>query len=558
MTTRGLTLLTDATSEPLAGAIRTAAARWGVHVSVTPGRFGAPIQDILDPSSDLYRSEPDYVVLAMTPASLPKMPSIGSSVGDVHALVERTADQHAQWWERIHGHLDAQVIQQTYVPQSHRFTGPAEANQPWARRRYLEGLNEALAERTPSHVHLVDTAAAAADVGYDRWNDPRGWHLGRLSVNPAFLDDYGRLIAGTIAALEGLSKKCLVVDLDNTLWKGVVGDDGLDGIEIGPGTAAGEAHLEFCRYLIELRARGTLLAVCSKNDPETAREVFERHPGMPLRFSDFSSFVCRWEDKASSIAQIASELNFSRSHLAFVDDNPSECAHVSRAFPEIEVMCLDGDPSLFSRRVDRTGWFSAVRLTAEDFERAERYEVIKRATTVESGAATLDEHLRELAMQGNMATAGPPDIPRLVQLEARTNQFNLTTRRLTDSDFRAALESADTTVLTCRLSDRFGDHGLVSALVVERASGDLRVRSWVMSCRVFSRTLEAFILNYLTGLAQASGLRQIAVDFTPTDRNGIAAETLRKLGFVENPGPRGWWYLTVPDVPFQTFVNTLS
>jgi FkbH-like protein len=553
-----IAMLGGYTTEPLANALRCAACREGRWAEVYEAPFQAYRQEILDPASGLYATPRDVVVLALHALNLQPFPDAASSSAEVESALDELADQFARLWKTLHDRLGCPVWQHTLEPLGYRYIGPAEAGWPAAPDGFIARLNERLRQTAPAFVHWVDTAALAQRVGVDSWLDRRLYYHGKYGFNPRYLDHYYGLLLGLMRVLLGTTRKALVVDLDNTLWGGVVGDDGVEGIQLGPGSAVGEAHADFCHYLRQLARRGIILAVCSKNEPAVAREVFLRHAEMPLKLDDFAAFHCSWDDKVAGLRAIARELNISIDHLAFADDNPAECDLVRQQLPTVGVIELKGDPAGFVPLVERGHWFDGVRLSAEDAKRAASYQALRQADQVRSEAADLPTYLRSLAMTASCTPALPADLPRLAQLEAKTNQFNLTSRRYDEAAVQQLLARSDACVLVGRLRDRFADHGLVASAILIQDGSDWRIDSWLMSCRVFSRTFEQFMLNAMIEQVGLRGGARLVGEFRPTERNAVVKELYPSLGFkpIDPRGPAFFWARSLAGgAPAVTFVR---
>jgi FkbH-like protein len=342
------------------------------------------------------------------------------------------------------------------------------------------------------------------------------------------------MVARILAAQRGLSKKCLVLDLDNTLWGGVVGDDGIEGIVLGQGSAAGEAYLALQRYARQLKDRGIILAVCSKNDATIAEAALREHPEMVLRRSDFAAFVANWDDKAANLQTIARRLNIGIDSLVFVDDNPAERARVREALPTVAVPELPADVALYVSCLASAGYFEATAFTAEDHDRAQQYRENAEREALLASAQSIDEFLRGLNMSVAFGPFTPIDHARIVQLINKTNQFNTTTRRYSSEEISRLATLPEALTLQFRLFDRIGDNGLVSTMILRPAPDDdkiLEIENWVMSCRVFGRELEREAMNIAVEKARRRGARAIAADYTPTPKNEVIRTLFSDLGF---------------------------
>jgi len=339
----------------------------------------------------------------------------------------------------------------------------------------VAAVNAAMADLCDSHAAvLFDVDALAALVGRDAWCDIGLWHRAKQPVALEFVPLYAEKFAQLLRALRGRAGKCLVLDLDNTCWGGIIGDDGLEGIAIGHGSAAGEAHLALQHYALDLKARGVVLAVCSKNEEAAARLPFEKHPDMALRLDDIAVFVANWTDKASNLAHIAKVLNIGVDALVFLDDNPAERA-----------------------------------LSADDAQRAEQYRAnAQRAVAMET-IGDYDAYLRSLDMVCTLAPFDRTGRTRIAQLINKSNQFNLTTRRYTEADVAAMETDPDIFALQVRLTDKFGDNGMISVVVFRKGPRDWVCDTWLMSCRVLKRRVEEAVLAAVAYAARAEGAQRL-------------------------------------------------
>jgi FkbH-like protein len=325
-----------------------------------------------------------------------------------------------------------------------------------------------------------------------------------------------------------------VLDLDNTLWNGVIGDDGLEGIVIGEGSALGEAHLALQRYAKSLKERGIVLAVCSKNDAEIAASAFDQHPEMLLRRDDFAAFQANWNDKAGNLVTIAKALNLGLDSLVFVDDNPAERARVRESLPEVAVPELPSDPAHYVRCLAEAGYFEAVSFTDEDRDRAGQYAANAKRDALRGATQSMDTYLRGLEMTVSYGPVRPVDLARSIQLLNKTNQFNTTTKRYTAEEFQTFVAADRDLALQFRLLDRFGDNGLVSIMLLRRPA-DLpetyQLENWVMSCRVFGRQLEEEAMNIAVDYLREMGATALEAAYIPTPKNRVICDLFANLGF---------------------------
>jgi FkbH-like protein len=334
-----------------------------------------------------------------------------------------------------------------------------------------------------------------------------------------------------IGSLRRPPKKVLVLDLDNTLWGGVVADDGLEGISLGDTSPQGEAFKAFQKYIRSLKQRGVLLAVCSKNDHDRAVEVFEKHPEMVLRLADIVSFKANWEPKSENIRHMAAELNLGLDSFVFVDDNPAEIEIVRRFAPEVATLLLGPDPSEYVAQLQDCRFFEPRNITAEDAARTSQYRSETQRQQLQASVTDMDAYLESLQMEATISEFTPVDVPRLAQLINKSNQFNLTTRRRTEADLHALLHDPGHVGFSVRLKDRFGDHGLISIVIGRKKDGVLEVDTWLMSCRVLKRQVEETALNELVRLAEKNSANQLAGVYLPTPKNEMVRDFYSRMGF---------------------------
>jgi FkbH-like protein len=355
-----------------------------------------------------------------------------------------------------------------------------------------------------------------------------------MEIAPEASNLYGDMVARVVAAQRGLSKKCLVFDLDNTLWGGVIGDDGLEGIILGEGSAVGESHLALQRYAKKLKDRGVILAVCSKNDPEIAENAFRNHPEMLLNRSDISAFVANWNDKAENLKAIATQLNIGLDSIVFVDDNPVERARIRQSLPTVAVPELPEDVAHYARCLAEAGYFEAVVFTTEDRDRTEQYAANAERESLLKLSASLDDFLRNLQMSVTYGPFSAPNLVRVTQLFNKTNQFNTTNKRYSAEEIAQFAAAGETLTLQFRLVDKYGDNGLVSAMILRPDPVHVEIfeiDNWVMSCRVFGRALEIEAMNIAVEEARSRGSEVIRAAYVPTPKNAVIKNLYSSLGF---------------------------
>jgi FkbH-like protein len=449
----------------------------------------------------------------------------------------------------IQRNCGAVCILQTLAPPPESLFGSLDRALPGTARSLADALNRRIADMVlQSNDILLDVAGIAETVGLAEWHSPALWNLAKLPFADAYVPFYADHIARIIAALRGKSRRCLVLDLDNTVWGGVIGDDGLEGIKLAQGDATGEAHLSVQQLALALRERGVVLAVSSKNTDSIARQPFNEHPDMLLKEKHIAVFQANWEDKATNIRAIAKELSLGLESLVFLDDNPVERGLIRRELPEVAVPELDSDPASFARTLAAAGYFESIRFSDEDRTRADMYQGNASRLALQQQIGDIDAYLRSLEMR---IIFNPFDLTtrvRVAQLINKSNQFNLTTRRYTEAEVAAAEAEPGALTLHARLIDKFGDNGIISIVICRLTEPAVwTIDTWLMSCRVLGRGVEKMVLREILFRARARGIRSLIGIYLPTERNGMVREHYGKLGFTlvsEGAGGSTTWELS--------------
>ena len=523
-----LGILGNATFDPLVPLMAVAGARHGLDLEVVVGPFDQAVQASQDPESPIHQT--DFVLVAFHHDGLGLGPVLDPEVA--RAAVERALARVEAIRAGIRQNSDALMLLQTVPRPSGASFGSMDQSTPgtmcWQVERFNEGLR-ALIGGTADR--MVDISALAETVGLWRWHDRAKWHWAKLPFAQRLAPLYAEHVARVLAALRGKSRKVLVLDLDNTVWGGVIGDDGLEGIKVGVGDPRGAAHVELQEAALHLRCRGIALAVCSKNTDAIARTPFREHPGMRLKEAHISVFQANWRDKASNLEAIATTLNVGLDALVFVDDNPAERAQVRQVLPMVAVPELPEDPSFYAQAVLVAGYFEAVQFTQNDRGRAEQYTQNAKRAELAREIRDPEAFLRSLEMTAKFEPFDSIGRARIAQLISRSNQFNLTTRRYTEVEVGALEADEGVHTLQVRLSDAFGDNGMVSVVVCRKQPHAWEIDTWLMSCRVIGRRLEWMVLNHLAAAASAAGASQLVGRYIPTERNVIVQAHYEKLGF---------------------------
>jgi FkbH-like protein len=557
-----LAVLGSSTVDHLFAGTRVACLRRGLWTTLYKTDYGQYAQELHDPASALRAWRPDTVLFALDAQHLLGGYTVGETQADTEARLARVTASLVQNWRIAREQLGCAVIQQTLLPVFPRLFGGNEHRLSSSPAALLERLNERLRQLAEEEgVALLALDHWVAQDGLAAWHDPVLWHRAKQEIHLAAAPMYGELVARILAAQQGRSAKCLVLDLDNTLWGGVIGDDGLQGIVLGQGSALGEAFVAFQRYARDLSRRGVILAVCSKNDEANALLPFRQHPDMLLRREDIACFAASWTDKATALRDIARALNIGLDALVFADDNPFERNIVRRELPMVAVPELPADPAYYADTLARAGYFEALTATSDDLARTRQYQENAQREAAREQATDMNGYLASLNMELRWSPFTRTDQARVHQLINKTNQFNLTTRRYSAEEVAALVGAPDALTLQLRLSDQFGDNGIVSVIIGRLLDGGtVDLDTWLMSCRVLGRQVEAAALNLLVREAQRLGATRLLGRYRPSDKNAMVAGHYTRLGFTPLPGKDGDTALFELELagytPKTTFIHT--
>jgi FkbH-like protein len=524
----------------------------GLDPDIYEAPYDTYVEHILNPDSELYRFKPALTLLLVHRGDVRTWPALGEGEAEVEALARAEVERWAGYWQLVRGRLSTQIIQSNFELPDARSLGNLEASLPQGELSFVRRVNALLAAEARGRVQLFDADYLCASFGLARALDPSRYHLTKQPFAFDFLPSYCHALAALVAATQGLAKKCVVLDLDDTLWGGTVGEDGMDGLHLGPGHAAGEAFAAFQRYLKGLRARGILLAVCSKNDDHVARGCFASHHGMVLKHEDVACFVANWQSKAENLETIARTLNIGLDSLVFVDNSPEERHLVRMMRPEVTVVELSDDPADYVRQLDEGRWFEATELTADAMQRTEFLRADQERRTAEAEHVDYASYLRSLALRATVTPVNAASLGRVAELIKRTNQFNLRTVRHSPEQVQALLSRPGSVGFSLALADRFGSQGTI-AVALAVAEGDaLFVDTWLMSCRVLKKGVEQAVLEQLLRHARAQGRARLLGEYRPSGKNGMVKDLYAELGFrkfEESPDGVTRWELPLTAAP---------
>jgi FkbH-like protein len=519
-----LALLGSSTLRHLIPGVRVAGLRRGFWVEVFEGDYGQYFQELTNTRSPLHQFSPNVVCFAFDAEHL-------YSFGNGEA--EATLAHLRPVWKLAKTVFGCTVIQQTGLPVFPDLLGNNEHRLPDSPQACISKLNAALKSAADADgVDLLAVDKYAAMDGMRLWHDATLWHKSKQEVHPAVSHKYGEYVMRIVGAQYGRSHKCLVLDLDNTLWGGVIGDDGLHGIKLGNGSAVGEAYLAFQRYLLRLRNRGVVLAVCSKNDEVNAFLPFDQHPEMLLRRADIACFVANWSDKVANLRAIARTLNLGIDSMVFVDDNPFERNLVREQLPEVAVPELPEDPAMYAQVLADAGYFEATLITQEDRQRAAQYQANLEREILKDSVTDIASYLRGLRMELFCQPFDEANLLRIVQLINKTNQFNLTTRRYSEAEVRAIMADRNALTWQIRLKDRFGDNGIIAIIFGKlNTAKELELETWLMSCRILGRQVEDACMNLVAQGGRDIGAIRIVGVYRPTAKNAMVRDMYLQFGF---------------------------
>ena len=544
-----IAVLGSSTTNLLMPILKALCLRDRIGATFYEGPYASTEQEIRDSASGLAHFRPNIVLLAAHWRDL----QLDALTAGQELWIDQFIGERQSLWKRLSDSFSCHIVQPSFDYPSAEPYGHLSGVLPGGRIRMIDLLNLRLREEAPANVSILDMAAVQREVGTRAWEDETEWARYRQHPSTAALPHLAEAYLFHVRAVLGLSKKVLVTDLDNTLWKGVIGEDGVDGIEVGPGSPEGEAHLRLQKYMLELKNRGILLAACSKNNLEDAQLPFLRHPHMALKLEDFASFYANWEDKAANLQSMARDLSLGLDSFVFLDDNPIEREWVRSQLPGVAVVEAGSSAFHFLRQLDRGHYFETLSLSSDDLARADRYRVEAQRESLRTSSDSLDDFLAKLQLEASVQPVTAKNLLRVTQLVNKTNQFNVTTRRYTETQLRDAAEDPLGWAGAFQMSDRMGSYGLIGVLICrpDGQAGIWEIDTWLMSCRALGRQMEKFMSDRLIEAARERSIRRIVGVYKPTAKNGLVKELYDQLGFrrVGEEAGEVRYELEVPAVP---------
>ncbi|MBL7091680.1 HAD family hydrolase, partial [Acidovorax sp.] len=521
-------ILRNFTIEPMIPVIKGEIALAGFYPVIYLGDYDAIARDVLDPGSALYAFQPDFVIVAqwletLAPTLVTRFLSL--SPEQVNTEVERVLVTVNEIVTALRRHSKTPILVNNFPLPLYPTLGILDAQSENHQTHTILKLNLELLRRVRESrdVYLVDYMSLMARIGSVQGVDERYWQIGRAPIGRHALLPFGQEYGKFFRALHGKARKCLVLDCDNTLWGGVVGEDGLGGIQLGT-AYPGSCYQAFQREILNLHDRGVILALCSRNNEADVLEVLRTHPEMVLREEHFATWQINWDDKVTNLMRIAQDLNIGLDSLVFVDDSQFECDFVRERLPQVTVLELSSDPSTFRAKLSAGGYFDALTFSPEDRKRTRMYRDEVQRKELYVSASSLEEYLAKLEMVAEISLADEMTIPRISQLTQKTNQFNLTTRRYSEGDIQAFVESPGADVFYLNLRDRISEMGLIGVAIVKYNGEQAEIDTFLLSCRAIGRGVEEALLAHVLNSAKSKGCSSVVGRYLITKKNGQVAD----------------------------------
>ena len=520
----------------------------GIEASFYQSEYAKYYEDALFSNDQLDQFDPDLVYIYVTNRNIMNFPYIQDSEEHIQEMIDEECGKLTRMWNAVQNRFHCPVIQNNYELPFYRLLGNMDGSDIHGKVNFISRLNNAICEsmcRTDG-VYLCDLNYISANYGLNKWHNLQCWYLYKYAMDIPAIPHLSFQVAQIIKSLYGKSKKGLVLDLDNTLWGGVIGDDGIENLDIGKETAAGQAYYEFQQYLKEQKDRGIVLAVDSKNNEHIAVEGLN-NPECVVHADDFAVIKANWDPKDLNFELIARELNLMPESLVFVDDNPAEREIVIKRFPDTAVPDM-GKIQDFIATIDKSGFFETVSISSDDLHRNTMYRQNAQRENFKSDFTDYKDYLKNLEMTAVIGSFTDQTIPRITQLVNKTNQFNLTTKRLTQEEIEAMAANSDYICLYGKLNDKFGENGIVTVVIGRIEGHKCYLDLWLMSCRVLKRNLEYAMMDELVKICTAKGINEIFGYYYPTLKNSMVKELYSELGMTkvseETDGSSVWHLMT--------------
>lgn len=504
---------------------------YGIKPAFYESEYNQYYEDGMFDNPELVDFHPDIIYIHTSSRNIADWPQVSDNEEIVRYKIESFCSRFESLWAHLEEKYHCPIIQNNFELPFYRLLGNQDACLPQGKVNYVSRLNLRFYEYADSHQNFFihDINYEAAVYGLEKWSDPFYWHMYKYAMCVPAIPYTAYGVALIIKSVFGKNKKALALDLDNTLWGGVIGDDGAENIEIGQETSLGQTYSEFQKYIKEQKQIGVLLTVVSKNNDDTARTGFQR-PDAVLSIDDFVSFKANWDPKDRNLMQIANELNLLPESFVFIDDNPAEREIVRQSIPGAAVPEIS-KVEQYLQTIDRAGYFEVTKLSADDFKRNEMYQANAKRTQAQTQFTDYVEYLKSLEMRGTIKPFESIYMSRIAQLSNKSNQFNLTTKRYTQAEIEAIADSGRYITLYGKLEDKFGDNGVVSVVIGEIKGSELHMDLWLMSCRVLKRDMEYAMMDELVSAAKRQGIHTIYGYYYPTAKNAMVRDFYSLQGF---------------------------
>ena len=525
-----LAIVGNASTQHLATSIKGYGALKNIGIEIFDSGFRQEKAQILDHDSELYTFNPEVVLIYWATETIYEE-FLNTSDNNRKFFAESKILELRSFYDAL-SKYGISVIQSNLPEYNDNVYGSFSLKREDSFYFQIHKLNYLILELLSEYdnAYAADFASIPTMIGRERYFDPKMYVMGELTISLSALPQVAKTVVDVLLAIKGKIKKCIILDLDNTLWGGVIGDDGLENIKIGE-LGTGKAYVAFQKWLLELKNRGILLAVVSKNELEAAEKPFREHPDMILSLDDFVAFVANWESKADNIKNIQKKLNIGMDSIIFIDDSKFEREVVKSQIPEIEVPELPEDPCSYVIFLSNQNYFETVSASDEDKNRTKQYKIEAERSEEEAKYVSYEDYLKSLEMEGVCKPFDAFHIPRIAQLSQRSNQFNLRTIRMTENDVKDIITSDDKEGIYFELKDKYGDYGMIGYVVLEKRDDYVFISNWVMSCRVLKRTMEEFILNHIISSSEKFGLNKVRGEYLPTEKNILVRELYPNFGF---------------------------
>lgn len=528
-----IAILGGSTTHDIAAMLELFLLNIGIKAEIYESEYAKYWEDVMFDNPELKEFQPDLIYIHTTNRNLTQYPKVGMTKEDVDELINTQFDRFKVMWEKIDTVFHCPIIQNNFEFPTYRLLGNQDCTIPSGSVYYINSINARFSQYAQEHkdFYIEDIQYLSAQYGLDAWADPLYWHMYKYAVSMEAIPTLSYSVACIVKSLYGKNKKTLTLDLDNTLWGGIVGDDGPENLEIGPETSMGQVYSEFQEYIKSQKDIGVILTVDSKNDEENAIAGLN-HPDSTLKPDDFIIFKANWDPKSKNLADTANELNLLPESFVFVDDNPAEREIIRSQVPGVAIPEI-GNVENYIKAIDHAGYFEVTNLSADDAKRNEMYRQNVQRAKLEASFSDYGEYLDSLEMTGIIDSFEPVFLDRITQLTNKSNQFNLTTKRYNRTEIEEVTNSDEYIELYGKLIDKFGDNGVVSVVIGHINEDVLDMDLWIMSCRVLKRDMEFAMMDELVSRAKSKGLKTIKGYYYPTAKNNMVREFYSLMGFTK-------------------------